>query len=121
MEKYCRIGLSRSWLTESCLFLSVVFYWVSTSLINPIAIVLLALLITLFVSKSRWLGLILSFLFLILSLYMVLALISEMQDFIKFDNRSITLITVGFTFLTLNIIVSAMMLKKWGKMIVQVG
>lgn len=101
---------------ELYLMISVVFYWVWTSyLFNPIAILLLVVLTILIVGKNEILGVIISSLFLILNLFMVLALISELKKFSVFNTNAETMLLVGATYLGLNIIVSIIMLRKWVK------
>jgi uncharacterized membrane protein len=106
----------QKWIPELYLLASVLFYWISTgTLLNPIGFFLLAVLLVLFVWKNEILGIAISFLFLILSLYMILALISELNEFPTFNRDAKILLAVGATWLGLNIILAIAMLIKWGK------
>ena len=58
---------------------------------------------------------IVALLFLILSLYMVLALISELSEFATFNTDAKLMLGVGAAWLGLNIILAIAMLIKWGK------
>ena len=111
-----RIKLLQKWIPELYLIASVIFYWVSTAnLLNPIALFLLAVLAMLFIWKNEILGIVISFLFLGLSLFMVLALISELSEFPTFNQNAKTMLYVGATWLGLNILLSIIMMMKWGK------
>lgn len=105
----------RKWIPELYLLASAIFYWISTSLLNPVAIFLVALLSALFTWKMKRLGVIVSLLFLILSLYMVLALLSELSEFPTFNTEAKLMLAVGGSWLGLNIILAFVMLIKWGK------
>lgn len=93
----------KKWISEIYLLAAVIFYWVSTAnLLNPIAFFLLAVLTLLFLWKNEILGITISFLFLILSLFMILALISELNEFPKFNKDAQIMLLVGGTWLGLN-------------------
>src|SRR3989337_3909756 len=94
----------RKWVPELYLLASAVFYWISTTLLNPFAIFLVAFLSALFIWKKKTLGMMVAFLFLILSLYMVLALISEVSEFPTFNNAAKARLGAGGSWLGLNII-----------------
>ncbi len=105
----------QNWIPEIYLLASAIFYWVSTAnLLNPIAFFLLTVIV-LFLWKNEILGIIISFLFLILSLYMILALISELNEFPKFNKDAQIMLLVGGTWLGLNIILAVTMMIKWGR------
>lgn len=113
MEK---IKPMQKWIPEIYLIASVIFYWVSTSnLWNPFAISLLVILATLFIWKTNVLGIAISVIFILLSIFMTLALISELREFPTFDNNAKTMLLVGAVWLTLNFLLSVMMMKKWFK------
>ena len=106
----------QKWIPELYLLTSSVFYWISTStLLNPIAIFLVGVLSVLFIWKRKTLGMIVSLLFLILSIYMVLALISELSEFATFSKDAKVMLGVGAAWLGLNILLAIAMLIKWGK------
>lgn len=106
----------RKWIPELYLLASALFYWVSTStLLNPFAIFLVLVLSSLFIWKSKTLGVVVGLLFLILSLYMILALMSELSEFSTFNSDAKAMLGIGAAWLGLNIILASMMLAKWGK------
>lgn len=113
MEKIQQL---KKWIPELYLLISATFYWVSTeNLLNPIGFSLLVVLTALFLWKNEILGIIISFLFLILNLYMVLALIFELNEFPAFNQDALLMFLAGGIWLSLNIILSISMIKKWGK------
>jgi hypothetical protein len=104
------------WLAEICLLVSVVIYWVGTaSVLNPIAVALLFALMALMIWRSESWGIILSCLFLIINLYMVLALLSELNEFTVLNGNTKLLFIITGIWLVLNIVFSITMLIKWGK------
>ncbi len=106
----------RKWIPECYLLASAVFFWIFTAtLLNPFAIILVAVLLALFKWKSKTLGVIVSFMFLILSFYMVLALLSELSKFPTFSTEVKLMLGVGGAWLGLNITLACWMLIKWAK------
>jgi hypothetical protein len=109
-----RIKQIKKSATEIYVLLSVIAYWIMTgTILNPIAIFLVAVLAVLMWKKNRTLGISFSAVFLILNLYMVLALISELNKFSAFDGEAITMAITGSAYLGLNIFVALVMLIKW--------
>jgi hypothetical protein len=103
------------WIPEIYLILSVIYYWVMTgTFFNPIAITLLLVLTILIIRKAPTFGVIISILFLFLNLYMVLALVSELNEFHAFTNKARNMLLFGSAYLGLNIVLSIIMLRKWG-------
>ena len=108
----------KKWIPEIYLIASVLFYWISTAnLLNLVAISLLVALSILFVWKIDLLGIIIAALFLMLSMFMVLALISELSEFSVFNSEAVLMFFVGGIWLGLNIWLSVMMILKWGRKI----
>lgn len=102
------------WIPEVYLILSVFFYWYSTStLLNPFAIGLLLLLVFVVTFKNKALGMMVSWVFLLLSGYMVLAMLSELSEFPEFNQNAQLLLTIGSVWLGLNLLLGTMMLLKW--------
>jgi len=91
-------------LANLYIFLSIVYYWIETSsLLNPIAITLVLLFgVHIFIAKKQT-KLILPIIFLVVNLYMVLALFSEFSEFSTLSNEALTLLFVGILYLGLNI------------------
>lgn len=103
------------WLPEIYIFASVILYWSMTTLLNPIAISLAAVLGIFLWLKNRALGISIASVFFLLNLYMVLAMISELNEFSTFNWRAFELLAGGSLYLGLNIFVSVRMLIKWTK------
>jgi hypothetical protein len=104
----------RHWIPEAYLLFSVASYWLMTgTLFNPIAISLIVVLVIFLSIENRSLGIIISTLFLLLNLYMVLALISELSEFSTFNKKALTLLLFGSAYLGLNITFAIKMLIKW--------
>ena len=105
---------AKEWIGESYLIFSVLFYWlVEGRVVNGLAICLFLTLITLMVSRTAILGLIISFLFLLLNLYMVLAMLDELHEFPTFNKAAAELLLGGTLYLGTNMFVSTYMLIKW--------
>jgi hypothetical protein len=111
--KFETIKHLRNWIPEICILLSVAWYWLMTTLFNPIAIFLVLVLGIFLWLKNRSLGILISILFLLLNLYMVLALISELSEVSEFNRKALTLLFFGSVYLGLNIFFSIKMLIKW--------
>ena len=100
-------------LPELYLIAAVLFYWYSTAnLLNPVAIVLLVILIFQVVFKKQYLGITIASIFIIANLYLILALISELREFTEVTNDFLLLIVVGTLFIVLNLITGAALFKK---------
>lgn len=98
-------------LPELYLILAVIYYWILTSsVLNPVAIVLLLVLAYQLYTKKQILGIIIASIFIFLNCYMVLALLSELSEFYEFNNQAQQLAIVGFLYLGFNIIVGSIML-----------
>lgn len=103
-------------LPELYLILAVLYYWTLTSsMINPIAIVLIALLFYQLINRKKILGLILAILLVLLNAYMILALISELSEFQEFNHKAQKLTIVGFLYFGFNIIFGTSMFLKYIK------
>ncbi|SFT96677.1 hypothetical protein SAMN04489724_3030 [Algoriphagus locisalis] len=110
----------RQWIPELYLVTSTIFYWIFTgTLLNPFALALVTgLAITIF-WKNIISGMVMASCFLILSLYMVLALLSEFYQFLVIDFDAKLLLSLGAVWLGLNLVFSIAMIVKWAKKIVQ--
>jgi maltodextrin utilization protein YvdJ len=101
-------------LPESLLMGSVIFYWVSTAnLLNPAAIVLVLVLGLQMVFKNRVVGLAIPIVLILASLFMVLALISELNEFPNFNADAQKMLLVGSTWLIATLCISGFMLFKY--------
>lgn len=101
------------WAPEIYLFVSVIYYWIMSSLLNPIPLFFICVLTILILLKNRALGIIISTIFLLFNLYMVLALASELGEVSTFNKNALILLLVGGVYLGLNIFFSIRMLIKW--------
>ncbi len=96
---------------EYLLLISVLFYWISSSnLVNPIAIALCLLLFLQCIFRSRIVGLTVATVLILLSLYMVLALVSELREFPSFNEDAQLLLWVGSLWLISTLVISGMMI-----------
>jgi hypothetical protein len=110
------LKLLRPWVAECYLIVSVLYYWIMTgTILNPVAMVLLLILTSLVIFKNKALGVSISIVFLLLNLYMVLAMISELNEFESFNQRAMELLIFGSLYFGLNIVVSIVMIMKWGR------
>jgi hypothetical protein len=92
------------------------YYWFLTAtLLNPIAIVLLAILGFQLIYKKGTTGLIIASLFIVLNLYMVLALISELSEFTSANEQWTKLLLFGTLFLGINLVAGGFMFWKYLK------
>ncbi len=106
----------KRYLPETYLIAATLFYWMSAAIVvNWFAIGLLSLLIFLIVTKNKVLGITIASIWILINLYMVLALISELSEFPEFNNAAFELLGVGSLFLGLNLIFSVILLVKYGK------
>lgn len=103
-------------IPELYMLFGVLFYWVSTgTLLNPFAIVLLIVIGWQLYAQKSVSGIIIATIFLLLNLYMVLALISELSEFTSATSNFYQLLIVGTLFLGSNILAGTFMLVKYIK------
>ena len=101
------------WMPELYLVLAILFYWVSTAtLLNPIAFILLVLVVSQLIFNKKGIGIFLASLLIILNLYMFLALFSELSEFSAFTVSAQKLLFIGSGFLILNLVMSIKLLLK---------
>jgi len=114
MEKLKKLSLQ---LPEYLLILAVIFYWGSAGkVINPIAIVLIIGLILQIIFKNRIVGIIIPSLLILTSLYMLLALMSEFNEFPTFNADAKKLLFVGLSYFISTIIVSGLIIYRYSIM-----
>ncbi|WP_422107959.1 hypothetical protein [Winogradskyella sp.] len=107
----------KSLIPELFLMASVIYYWTLTpNLFNPFAIGLLGILIYQVIRKGATLGLIISAIFIALTLFMVLALISELSEFEVVNQNYKNLIIFGSLYLGVNLILGGIMFVKYLKL-----
>ena len=108
-------------IPEIYLIGATLYYWFLTAnVLNPVAIVLLLVLVYQIITKNSISGLIISALFILLNVYMVLALISELSEFQQTNNQYWQLLTIGSLFLGINILVSGVMFIKYIRTQIQI-
>ncbi|MBC3847169.1 hypothetical protein H8K90_12305 [Winogradskyella echinorum] len=107
----------KSLIPELFLIASVMYYWVLTSnLLNPFAIGLLAIIVYQVINKNATLGLIISSIVALLTLFMVLALISELSEFEVVNQNYKNLIIFGTLYLGLTLLMAGLMFFKYLKL-----
>lgn len=99
------------------LLLTVAFtYWVSAGvLLNPIAIGLVSVLLFQILKHNKDLGLLMSILFILISFFMLLALLSELIEFSSFNADAREMLIVGLLLLFPSLIASGIMLYKYSR------
>jgi len=103
-----------SYLIEYLLIIAVLFYWHSTSnLLNPIAIGLLAVLIFQIIFKNKVIGVLIPCVLILLSMYMILALFAEVNEFESFNSDAQRLLFIGLAYFLGTIMVSFLMIWKY--------
>ena len=101
-------------LPEYLLIAAVLFYWFSTGLaVNYIAIGLIIVLILQIIFKNRIVGIIIPSILVMISFYMLLALMSEFNEFLTFCSDAKELLFVGLSYFISTIIVSGIMIYKY--------
>ena len=112
-----KIKTITSLLPELFLICSVIYYWTLTpNLFNPIAIALLAVLFYQIFSKKTILGLLISTVVIMLSLFMVLALVSELAEFTVVNQNYNNLLLFGSLYLGITLILAGFMFFKYLKL-----
>ncbi|WP_426429856.1 hypothetical protein ACPX19_09960 [Winogradskyella sp. HB-48] len=103
-------------IPELFLIVSVVYYWILTAnLFNPFAIGLLAIIFYQIMNKKPTLGLIISVTVIVLTLFLVLALLSELSEFEVANQNYTNLLIFGTLYLGTNLVLGSIMLHKYLK------
>ncbi len=101
------------WMPELYLVLATIFYWISTAtLLNPIAFILLTLIVSQLIFNKKGMGIFLSSVLIFLNLYLFLALFSELMEFSAFTVSIQKMLFIGGSFLTLNLLMAIRLLLK---------
>jgi hypothetical protein len=101
---------------EFYLILATLYYWILTAnLFNPIAILLLLVLLFQLIYKKFASGIIIASIFILINLYMVFALLSELSEFTEPSENYNKLLIFGSLFLGLNLIFGVFMFWKYLK------
>lgn len=104
----------KSYLSEIYWLLAILYYWSLTALVaNWFAIVLLMILGVLLVTKNKILGMTISIFLILINLYLLLALASELSEFIVFNADAKKLLGFGVLFIGLNLLFSILLLLKY--------
>ena len=112
-----KINNLKALIPELFLIISVIYYWTLTSsLFNPYAIGLLVILFYQIKSKKPVLGLVISTIVILLSLYMVLALISELSEFQNVTQNFKNLLIFGTLYIGCTLIMAGFMFFKYLKL-----
>lgn len=111
MKSFRKIVLN---LPEYLLIVAVIFYWMSAGLvINYIAIGLLTAIILQIIFKNKIIGIIVPTLLLMICMYMILALLSEVREFPSFNSEAKTMLFVGLSYFLSTILFSLIMIYKY--------
>ncbi|WP_299129216.1 hypothetical protein [uncultured Winogradskyella sp.] len=102
-------------LPELFILASLLYYWMASSWLNPIAITLIVIISFQILKQKIVSGIIIGFIFILLNLYMVLALISELSEFKSVTDSFKIMLLVGSFYLGINIISGSFMLIKYIK------
>jgi len=106
----------KTYFPELYLIASVLFYWFFTgTALNFVAIGLLVILGAQLLFQIKISGIIIASIFLMLNLFMTLALLSELSEFTEFTNSFYELLIVGSVYLGMNLVVSTLMMIKYIK------
>lgn len=97
---------------EYVLLTSVLFYWISSSLSNPIAIVLLVVIVLQLIFKNKMAGFFIGMSLLMFTVYMFMALFSELNEFPEFDSSATRLLVIGTLYLSVTLTASIMLIVK---------
>jgi|SRR5690606_7452698 len=101
-------------LVEYLLITAVLFYWHGTSnLLNPFAIGLLAVLIFQIIFKNKVVGILIPCVLILLSMYMILALFAEVNEFESFNSDAQRLLFIGLAYFLGTILISFLMIWKY--------
>lgn len=101
------------WTPEVLLIGETLLYWFYSSPLNPIVFILLAILSFVFAFKNKIHGFVTAILFLLLNLYMCLALFSELNEFPSWTGAVTKLLLAGGTMLGVGVLASISMAIKW--------
>ena len=101
-------------MPEYFLILATAFYWWSSGILwNPVALVLIAIL-ALQCYYRNWLsGILISSIILLICLYMLGALLSELSEFESFNGPAIEMLLVGTLLFITPIFLAAMMMYRY--------
>lgn len=87
------------WYPEIFLIVSVIIYWaLSATLVNPVAITLFSLLVAQLRFKNKVFGIMLSVIFMLLCMYMMLAIFSDLVHLEKFYPTGWFMIAFGISY-----------------------
>ncbi|MGK0386124.1 MAG: 4-amino-4-deoxy-L-arabinose transferase-like glycosyltransferase [Patiriisocius sp.] len=101
------------WYPELFLIVSVIVYWAqSGTIVNPIAIALFALLVAQLRFKNKIFGIVLSVIFMLLCLYMMLAIFSDLVNLETFYPNGWLMIAFGVAFFGTTAFFALALLKK---------
>lgn len=105
---------------EYFLITAVLYYWfLTSSLWNPIAIGLLLILIFQIIFRNKVIGIIFPMILTFLCLYMILALISEVHEFESFNNTAQKMLLIGLAYFLGTIAISSLMFLNYFKRIMK--
>src|SRR5687768_3575530 len=101
-------------LPEPLLLLATIYSWMLTgTLVNPVPIAIIVLLVILMFSGSRILGQSLALLLVFISIYFMLAVVSEYSDFPVVNAEAVRLLVFGLGFFGISLGIATIMIWKY--------
>ena len=90
----------------------VLFYWYSSTLLNPIAIIFTVVIVFLLITKNQITGIILGAIILLANLYLVLAYLSDIIN----QKADFKFIVFGASFIGVGVLISVWLIVKYTKL-----
>ena len=99
---------------EVLLIAVTIFYWISSgTIVNPIAFGLIAVLIVQFFVRNDFLGVAIPILFVLASIFLLMALFSEFSELTVKNAESSRLLLVGVSYVLIVVTASGLMIRKY--------
>jgi len=97
-------------LPEYILLIAVIVFWISTkTILNPFAIGLVLIITFQIIYKNKIIGIVIPSILILISLYMLLALLSEFNEFPTFSYEAKKLLFVGLSIFVGTILIALLM------------
>jgi len=102
---------------EVLLIVATIFYWISSgTLLNPIAIGLIVVMIVQFFLRNDFIGVAIPILLILASIFLLLALFSEYNEFLVKNAVSTRLLLVGLSYIFVIVTASGLMIRKYTRL-----
>jgi len=110
MEKFKKILFQ---VPEYYLILVVLGTWYPfRSIVNPVAWVLIAILLLQLIYKNKIVGFLIGGAFLLVNLFMILALVSEFREFPRVNAKALQLLGVGLSIIALHVALAMIIISR---------